>query len=161
LSGQFRERSVKKTYLAITRGKPPLFEGEIDEPIGRDPRERKKFAIRTRNSKTALTRYRVLGESEGYSLLQVRILTGRTHQIRVHLQSISCPILGDPIYSRRSPRFPDSSLMLHSWKLAIKLPETGKKRFTASVPIRFSQILSDLGIDQLNSDFQSGSPDSI
>jgi len=149
LSEQFRERSVKKTYLAIVRGKLPSAEGEIEEPIGRDPRDRKKFAIRTRNSKHAHTRYRVLAESGGYSLVQLRILTGRTHQIRVHLQSIGCPVLGDPIYSRSNPKFPDTTLMLHSWKLAIKIPEKGKTRFTATVPIRFHLVLSELGIEVL------------
>ncbi len=152
LSAQFRNRSVKKTYLAIIRGAPPFSEGEIEEPIGRDPRDRKKFAIRTRNAKYALTRYRVLGESKGYSLIQLRILTGRTHQIRVHLQSIGCPVLGDPIYSRKNPAFPEVSLMLLSWKLAIQLPEIGKKRFSAALPIRFSTILSELGIEYFNSE---------
>ena len=147
LSRQFRDRTVKKTYLAVTRGNPPLQEGEIDEPIGRDPRERKRFTIRTRNAKNALTRYRVLGESEGYSLLQLRILTGRTHQIRVHLKAIGCPILGDPLYSRSNQRFPDATLMLHSWKLSIQLPDIGKKRFTSNLPERFNKILGELGID--------------
>ena len=147
LASQFRDRTVKKTYLAVTRGKPPLHEGEIDEPIGRDPRDRKKFTIRTRNAKTALTRYRVLGESEGYSLLQLRILTGRTHQIRVHLKSIGCPVLGDPLYSRSNQRFPDATLMLHSWKLVIQLPDVGKKRFTSNLPDRFNRVLGELGID--------------
>jgi len=150
LSAQFRDRSVKKTYLAVIRGAPPFSDGEIEEPIGRDPRDRKKFSIRTRNAKYALTRYRLLGESRGYSLLQLRILTGRTHQIRVHLQSIGCPVLGDPIYSRKNPAFPEATLMLHSWKLAIQLPEIGKKRFSAAVPGYFSAILSELGIDYLN-----------
>ncbi|RKX98687.1 MAG: RluA family pseudouridine synthase [Spirochaetes bacterium] len=151
LSAQFRDRSVKKTYLAVIRGAPPFSEGEIEEPIGRDPRDRKKFTIRTRNAKYALTRYRILSESRGFSLIQLRILTGRTHQIRVHLQSIGCPVLGDPIYSRKNPAFPDASLMLHSWKLAIQLPEIGKKRFSAVVPNRFSTILSELGIEYFNS----------
>jgi len=146
LSGQFRERTVKKTYLALVRGTLPSPEGEIDEPIGRDPRDRKKFAVRTRNAKNALTRYRVLGESGGYSLLQLRILTGRTHQIRVHLQSLGCPVLGDPIYSRGSSAFPDATLMLHSWKLAIQLPGKGKTRFQADIPSRFERLLRELGI---------------
>lgn len=147
LARQFRERSVKKTYLAVTRGKPSVTEGEIDIPIGRDPRDRKKIAVRVRNSKDALTRYRLLDETDGYGLVQLRILTGRTHQIRVHLQSLGCPVLGDPVYSRRDSRFPDATLMLHSWKLSIQLPGSGIKRFTASLPDRFTRILSNLGID--------------
>jgi len=146
LSGQFRERTVKKTYLAVVRGTLPSSQGEIDDPIGRDPRDRKKFAVRTRNAKNALTRYRVLGESGGYSLLQLRILTGRTHQIRVHLQSLGCPVLGDPLYSRGTQAFPDATLMLHSWKLAIQVPEKGKTRFKADIPSRFESLLPELGI---------------
>lgn len=155
LSAQFRNRSVKKTYLAIIRGSLPFSEGEIEEPIGRDPRDRKKFTIRTRNAKYALTRYRVLDESKGYSLIQLRILTGRTHQIRVHLQSIGCPVLGDPIYSRKNQEFPEASLMLLSWKLSIQLPEIGKKRFSAAIPNHFSTILSELGIEYFNSESRS------
>lgn len=150
LSEQFRERSVKKTYLALTRGRPVSEEGEIDLPIGRDPRDRKKFTIGVRNAKSAVTRYRILGESDGYCLLQLRILTGRTHQIRVHLQSMGCPILGDPIYSKRDSKFPESTLMLHSWKLSILLPGRGKTRFTAELPERFTETCAQLNIGMLS-----------
>jgi 23S rRNA pseudouridine1911/1915/1917 synthase len=152
LSRQFSDRSVKKTYLAIVRGKLPKSEGEIDLSIGRDPRDRKKFAVNVRNSRSALTRYRVLAVSGGYSLVRLRILTGRTHQIRVHLLSQGCPILGDPIYSRRDTGFPDSTLMLHSWKLSIQIPGVGKKGFLAPLPERFTEILSELDIDLFSSE---------
>lgn len=152
LSSQFRERTVKKNYLAIVRGRLPEQEGEIDRPIGRDQRDRKKFAVKVRNAKQALTRYRVLGYDKGYSLVKLRILTGRTHQIRVHLLSLGCPVLGDPIYSRKDTIFPDCSMMLHSWKLALMIPEFGKKRFVAPIPDRFSRIISELGMDSIISD---------
>ena len=146
LSSQFRDRTVKKTYLAITKGILPEGEGEIHQAIGRDPRDRKKFATGVRNSKPALSRYRVLGVCDGYSLVQVRILTGRTHQIRVHMKSIGCPILGDPIYSRRDDRFPEATLMLHSWKLGIRLPNGEKKRFSTEIPDRFLTVMKELGL---------------
>lgn len=152
LSSQFRDRTVKKNYLAIVRGRLPDLEGEIDRPIGRDPRDRKKFAVKVRNSKQALTRYQVLGYTKGYSLVKLRILTGRTHQIRVHLLSVGTPVLGDPVYSREDLVFPESTMMLHSWKLALMVPEFGKKRFVAPVPDRFRQIISELGLDSVISE---------
>lgn len=152
LSSQFRDRTVKKNYLAIVRGRLPDLEGEIDRAIGRDPRDRKKFAVKVRNSKQALTRYQVLGYTKGYSLVKLRILTGRTHQIRVHLLSVGTPVLGDPVYSREDLVFPESTMMLHSWKLALMIPEFGKKRFVAPVPDRFRQIISELGLDSVISE---------
>lgn len=152
LSSQFRDRTVKKNYLAIVRGRLPDLEGEIDRAIGRDPRDRKKFAVKVRNSKQALTRYQVLGYTKGYSLVKLRILTGRTHQIRVHLLSVGTPVLGDPVYSREDLVFPESTMMLHSWKLALMVPEFGKKRFVAPVPDRFRQIISELGLDSVISE---------
>lgn len=147
LSSQFRERTVKKNYLAIVRGRLPDSEGEIDRPIGRDPRDRKRFSVKVRNSKHALTRYQVLGYERGYSLVKLRILTGRTHQIRVHLLSLGCPVLGDPIYSRKDAGFPEASMMLHSWKLGLMVPEHGKQRFEAEIPDRFIQVISELGLE--------------
>ncbi len=146
LANQFRNRSVKKTYLAIVKGAFNHLEGEIDDAIGRDPRDRKKFAVGVRNAKEALSRYRVLDQSRGYSLVQVRILTGRTHQIRVHMKSIGHPVLGDPVYGRRDEILPEATLMLHSWKLAICPPGKDRKRFTAPVPERFYTAMEKLGL---------------
>ncbi len=146
LSAQFRGRSVRKTYLAITRGVPNPPEGEISDPIGRHPHERKKYAVRVRNAKEALSRYSVLDSAAGCALVKVRILTGRTHQIRVHLQSIGTPVMGDPLYSRRSSRFPHAQLMLHSWKLEIHLPDGKKHRFTAPLPPHFTRMMHNLGL---------------
>lgn len=147
LASQFRERTVKKTYLAITRGIMPAPEGDIDAPIGRDPRDRKKYAVRTGRAKEALSRYQVLATTGPYSLVKVRIHTGRTHQIRVHMRSIGCPVLGDPIYSRIDSSYADATLMLHSWKLSINLPGTGKKRFTAPLPDRFVKFMEEQSLE--------------
>jgi len=146
LSAQFRARAVEKTYLAICRGQPPSAWGEIDDSIGRDPRNRKKFAVGVRNSKPALTLYRLLGESNGYSLVRVEMLTGRTHQIRVHLGSIACPILGDRVYARRDSIVGDCGLMLHSWKLGMDLPGLGLRKFQAAPPREFVKMLDRLNI---------------
>jgi len=147
LSAQFRNREVQKTYLAICRGRPPGNCGEIDDSVGRDPRNRKKFAVGVRNSKPAVTRYRLLGESGNYSLLQLEMLTGRTHQLRVHLRSIACPILGDPVYARRDSIVGDCGLMLHSWKLGIDLLILGIREFQAAAPREFVKMLDRLSID--------------
>jgi len=147
LSAQFRAKRVRKTYLAICRGQPPGAQGEIDDSIGRDPRNRKRFAVGVRNSKPAITRYRLLGESGNYSLLQIEMLTGRTHQIRVHLCSIACPILGDGVYSRRDSIVGNCGLMLHSWKLGIDLPGLGARVFQAAPPEDFAAMLDRLSID--------------
>ncbi|MCG8452418.1 MAG: RluA family pseudouridine synthase [Spirochaetales bacterium] len=147
LSAQFRERSVEKYYLAVVRGSLPQEKGDIDAPIGRSPHDRKKFDVGVRNAKTAHSRYQVLARSGHHALVLVRILTGRTHQIRVHLKSLGAPILGDPIYGRRDERFSQATLMLHSWRLSITLPgEDGARLFQAPLPPRFHEILEDLNI---------------
>ncbi len=147
LAEEFRQRRVKKVYLAIIRGKLPTSEGEITRPIGRDPRNRKRFKVGTRNAKEAHTYYRVLSRCGDYSLIKVRILTGRTHQIRVHLKSMNTPVLGDPIYGRADSLLPDASLMLHAWKLSLTLPSNVKRRFASDIPLRFFQTAETLGLD--------------
>ena len=153
LSRHFREGSVEKTYLALTQGVPSPVSGTIDRPIGRDPRNRKRFAVNVPNAKHAETLYRVLdsrpcaGTRVDIALLRVNILTGRTHQIRVHLKSIGTPVIGDPIYSRPRPEFPEASLMLHSWKLTIPLPNGQERQFTAPLPQRFTHLSRRFGLD--------------
>jgi len=147
LSGQFKNRKVKKIYLAVTKGIPSPYSSEINIPIGRSRRDRKKFSVNTVNAKDALTRYEVIAVSGNYALVKLRILTGRTHQIRVHMQHSGTPVLGDPLYSRKDNNFPDVSLMLHSWKLSLEIPGVGKKRFVSDIPDRFKKILTELDID--------------
>ena len=104
---QLKERSVKRTYLAIVLG-APLANKIINKPIGRHPKIRTKQAV-THNGKEAITRFSVLESLEGYSLLRVNLETGRTHQIRVHLSHIGYPIVGDPVYGNRSKFSPGSN----------------------------------------------------
>lgn len=144
LQSEFRKRSrVRKEYIAITRGRPPAASGEIRAKIARDPRDRKKFKAfdGEGEGKDARTLYHCLACYGDYSFLRLRIKTGRTHQIRVHLKHIGCPILGDAIYGGRDALFPRATLMLHARSLAIRLPRSKKiSVFIAPVPERFKKI---------------------
>lgn len=125
LARQLKERKIEKTYLALVEGRVRPAGGVIDAPIARDPRHRKRMAVVARG-RDARTRYRVLREADGRSLLEVRPETGRTHQIRVHLASIGHPIAGDALYGRRR----DPSLarqFLHAQRLAFRHPRTGER----------------------------------
>jgi len=102
LSAQFADRTLSRTYLAVVRGLPSPREGEVAGPIGRDPRDRKRMAV-TPGGKPALTRYRVLAAAgTAAALVECRLATGRTHQIRVHMASVGHPVAGDPLYGGRS-----------------------------------------------------------
>jgi len=151
LAGQFKSRSARKNYIAIVCGVPKEKKGRIETCIARDPKDRKRFAVSTQG-KTAVTLYKLIKSWQNYSLLLLRLKTGRTHQLRVHLRHLGCPILGDPIYGRSDNFFPGASLMLHSKKLAIILPGENKERvFSSPVPQRFIAI-----IKKLNKSSQSG-----
>ncbi len=132
LIAQFKVRSVRKTYIAITRGviKPPA--GLIDGPVGRDPRHRQRMAVLP-GGKAARTRYRVLDATDNHALVLLHPETGRTHQIRVHLRAMHAPVAGDLVYGGRDPRA--SRLALHAWRLAFDHPLTGERaRFEAAPP---------------------------
>ena len=147
LQRQFAARETEKHYTAIAKGTLPEMHGFIDMNIERDPRDRKLFrAVNGKErGKEALTEYKVLKILSGYSLLDVHIHTGRTHQIRVHLKAINHPILGDPLYGVRDPRYSDATLMLHSTTLEINHPVTGERmHFEAKLPERFIVILEKL-----------------
>jgi 23S rRNA pseudouridine1911/1915/1917 synthase len=138
LAGQFRGGRTRKTYLALVRGRPEPGEGTIDTLIRRHPRDRKRFAPSQRAGKRAVTRYGVLRSFDGFSLLLLRPRTGRTHQLRVHMRHLGCPILGDALYGRRD----GLSLMLHAYRLAITLPgESSPRVFKARLPERFKAAI--------------------
>ena len=147
LSAQFKERRTRKIYAAIVRGSPPASRGRADARIARDSRDRKRFTVSKDRGRIALTQYKLVKELGEYSLLLLKPRTGRTHQIRVHLKYLGCPILGDPIYGRGDPRFPDATLMLHAKSLSIampgsaSLPETPLRTFSAPLPPRFTAFL--------------------
>lgn len=102
LARQFKEHSITRVYNAIVYGNVKNDEGDIDAPIGRHKTDRKKFCITPVNSKNAFTHYKVLERLNGYTLIEARLKTGRTHQIRVHMQSIGHPLAGDPVYGPKS-----------------------------------------------------------
>ncbi len=144
LAAAFAERQVGKTYLAITYAAPRPPCGSIDLPVGRHPQDRKKMAVR-KTGRPALTRYRTCREAGGLAWLEIDLLTGRTHQIRVHLKAVGHPLVGDPVYGearwralpgkvRRPLRlFPRPAL--HAWRLAFVHPGSGEPvAFEAAVP---------------------------
>lgn len=140
LSSEFKERETVKYYIAIAKGVFKEKEGIIEKHIIRDRAERKRF--KTTNDKEgryAKTGYKVLYETSDYSLLLLRLYTGRTHQIRVHLKSINHPIIGDPIYSSDKT----NPLMLHSISLTINHPKTNERMtFKSEIPERFKPYLA-------------------
>lgn len=149
LSGQFRDRTNIKEYLAIIKGRPEKKRGTIKNYLKRDPRDRKRFAAFEDDTtgKYAETDYVVLASNDTYSLIKLNIKTGRTHQIRVHMKSLGHPILGDPIYSRKDQKYKDATLMLHSFSLEIDTPIGGRQLFTAPLPKRFVDILNSEEIE--------------
>jgi len=144
LAAQLAERSVKRTYLALVHGEPPE-RGAIDAPVGRDTRARTRMTV-TNRGKEARTSYRVLERFEKAALLECKLETGRTHQIRVHLQHIRHPVLGDPVYSRGARggiEFPRQAL--HAAELELVHPGTGKtKRWKAPLPADMKKLLASL-----------------
>jgi 23S rRNA pseudouridine1911/1915/1917 synthase len=142
LAGQFRARTTKKVYLAVVKGVPRNRRGVIDGNIRRDPAHRKRFEVSENRGKPSRTRYRVVRELGGYSLLELRPVTGRTHQLRVHLKHIGTPVLGDPIYGRRDTNFPDLELMLHAYRLTITTPDGITRTYRAPLPERFRRFLA-------------------
>jgi 23S rRNA pseudouridine1911/1915/1917 synthase len=149
LAGQFRDRSVRKRYVAIVQGTLPAAEGRIEAHLARDPHERKRFRCVTEGGRSAVTRYRTLQSfgagSSARSFVLLFPRTGRTHQLRVHMRHVGAPIVGDPLYGYRDPLFPDATLMLHARGLRITLPgEREPRQFLAPVPERFRVMLDQL-----------------
>lgn len=120
-----KARRIEREYLGIVRGVPEHPLGTIDGPIGRDPKNRLKFAI-TADGKPAVTHYEVRERFEKHSELVFRLQTGRTHQIRVHLAAIGHPLLNDPTYGKTEPRFELPGQALHAWRLSFRHPRTGE-----------------------------------
>jgi 23S rRNA pseudouridine1911/1915/1917 synthase len=139
LSAQFAERMVKKTYLAVVRGKLRHSRGTVDLSIGRHPVQRQKMTPRRAPSgREAVTDYEVLATHENHSLVACMPHTGRTHQIRVHLQHLGHPIAGDPLYGKRDTF---ERHLLHAWQLEFTHPGTGKTmQFKAPLPADFSIV---------------------
>ena len=144
MSEQIKNHEVKKTYIALVRGVVKENEATIDMPIGRSTSDRKKMAV-IKTGRNAVTHIKVLKRYNKYTLLQVNIETGRTHQIRVHLSYIGYPIIGDCTYSNGKNEFGVVGQCLHAKSLEFKHPITGKKmKLEATLPDYFENILSRL-----------------
>lgn len=144
ISEQIKNHNVKKTYIALVRGIVKENEATINMPIGRSTKDRKKMAV-NKNGKEAITHFKVLKRYDCYTLLEVNIETGRTHQIRVHLSEIGYPIVGDNIYSNGKNEWGIQGQVLHAKSLMFKHPITCKEMFLeATIPDYFEEILNKL-----------------
>jgi 23S rRNA pseudouridine1911/1915/1917 synthase len=144
LQGQLKERLVHKTYLALVEGVPSPREGTIEAPIGRNPKNRKKMAV-VANGRESTSRYRIREEIRGgkYTLLEVEPVTGRTHQIRVHMAAVGHAIVGDAVYGRRSEIV--GRQFLHAWKLGFAMPLGGRQvEFESPLPVDLREALERL-----------------
>jgi 23S rRNA pseudouridine1911/1915/1917 synthase len=147
LMAQLKARRVRKTYLALVAGNVAAAVGRIEAPIGRDPKHRTRMAV-VPDGRPSTTGYRVRERFDGWTLLELDLVTGRTHQIRVHLDGIGHPIAGDPVYgtgtSRRGPAGL-GRLFLHAWRLELAAPGDGHLiRATAPLPDDLEGVLDAL-----------------
>jgi 23S rRNA pseudouridine1911/1915/1917 synthase len=150
LMAQLKARRVKKTYLALVHGQVAAAVGRIEAPVGRDQKHRTRMAV-VSEGRTATTGYRVRERFPGWTLLELDLVTGRTHQIRVHLDAIGHPVAGDPVYGTgRSRRGPDvggglGRLFLHAWRLELTSPSDGHLiRAEAPLPTELERVLEGL-----------------
>ena len=144
LQRQFKRRQVKKTYLALVEGHPEPRQGEIDAPIGRHKRQRKRMAI-VRSGRDAYTAYRVIETFDNHSLVELQPETGRTHQIRVHLAWLGYPAVGDRVYGRRKQQLLKHRHFLHARKLELTHPVTrAPLSLTAPLPDNLVRLLQRL-----------------
>lgn len=145
LAAQLKDHSLARTYACIVIGGMKADSGTIDAPIGRSPADRKKMAVTEKNSRNAVTQWEVIERFSGYTYLQCRLETGRTHQIRVHLSWQNHPILGDTVYGHKKPELGLSSQCLHARELTFLHPRTGERvTVTCELPDYFEDVLRKL-----------------
>lgn len=134
LASQIADRSVSRTYLALVEGRPGSRRGKIDAPLGRDHRSPERVVVGGRRPRAAVTHFEAIEALPRDTLLEVRLETGRTHQIRAHLQAIECPVAGDPRYGGTG-RYGLERQFLHSHRLELEHPESGETlSFDSSLP---------------------------
>jgi 23S rRNA pseudouridine1911/1915/1917 synthase len=154
LSAQFAKRETQKIYEAIVCGAPPRASGEIEAAIARHPTQRKRMAVTASGGRDARTGYKILQRLHEAALLELRLRTGRTHQIRVHLQHLGCPVVGDDVYGSRSNRrlreltgYKAPRQLLHAARLTLVHPRTERSQtFIAPRPEDFAVALRELGV---------------
>lgn len=149
LAEQIKNRTASRKYIAIVHGNIAEEQGIINAPLGRHSSDRKKMAVTFSNSKEAITRFRVCERFVNFTLVECKLQTGRTHQIRVHMQYIGHPVVGDPKYGPEKKRFAIAGQALHSAELSLKHPTTGQDMlFTAPLPQDMADILKQLQISK-------------
>lgn len=146
IQNQFKTRRVKKVYIALVEGRPPTPEGRIEAEIGRDPVKRKRMSVvMDGKGRKAITEYFTEEDFSEHTLLRVHPLTGRTHQIRVHLAFLGCPVVGDRLYGRRRVSVDLDRQFLHAAQLTLQLPGEEKDRmFSAPLPAELKKVLAYL-----------------
>jgi len=146
LQNQFRSREVQKVYLGLVDGVPPTPTGRIEAPIGRDPKTRKKMAVVTpQKGRQAVSEYLTLETFPDHTLLEIHPITGRTHQIRLHLSFLGCPVAGDTVYGKRHSTIPLDRHFLHAYRLIVRLlGEVEPRTFEAPLPQELEDILIQL-----------------
>ncbi len=145
LAEQIKVHSFTRIYEAVVIGHLKETKGTVDAPIGRHPVDRKKMAVTQKNSKPAVTHYRVLAEYSGYSHVQLKLETGRTHQIRVHMASLGHPVAGDTVYGPKKPLCGLEGQCLHAKEIGFVHPIFDKEfYFTSELPAYFTTFLDDL-----------------
>ena len=146
LMRQFQARSVDKVYLALLENRPTSNTGLVDAPIARDPRQRKRMAVQ-RDGRSAQTEFEVLDDhfQGDRALVRLKLLTGRSHQIRVHMAFIGCPVVGDAVYGWRKQRVKMKRQFLHAHELAFEHPVTGERMgFVSELPVGLRAVLGKL-----------------
>ncbi len=146
LSAQLKKRQMMKRYLILVRGHPTPEEGTIEAPIGRHPKNRQRMAV-VPGGREARTLYRVVRYLDGYTLVEVTLATGRTHQIRVHFSAIGYPVAGDTVYGVRLPYL--GRQFVHACFLGLRLPKTGEyMEFRSELPADLKQVLERLSLKE-------------
>lgn len=141
LQKQFQDRKAHKTYIAVVKGTPKHPEAKIDLPIGRNPKAPSSFRVDAKG-KPAVTTYTTLASNGTYSVLELKPQTGRTHQLRVHLAYIGCPIVGDTLYG--GGKSPIGRMCLHAKELEITIPLSQRKTFEAPLPDDFAKFVEEI-----------------
>lgn len=145
LAEQIKEHTVKRIYIALVEGRLRNDEGTIDLPIGRHPIERKKMSVVSKNGRNAITHFSVIERFKNTTLIKVKLETGRTHQIRVHMSYIGHPLVGDPVYGHKKQKYNLRGQALHAMTLGFNHPRTNKyMEFTSPLPEYFRLLIEKL-----------------
>ena len=146
LQKQFKDRLVDKTYIALVDSHPPTPTGKVEAAIARDPSHRQRMAIVSADKgRLAVSIFKTIKSFQDHTLLEINILTGRTHQIRLHMAFLNCPVVGDRVYGYKKPSLPTDRHLLHAHRLVIDLPDGDKRvSFQAPLPEEFQEVLERL-----------------